>query len=64
MAKCGTETILKQYLLSFSVLGMKAKGADSYLAQIQRNFKMADIQKIVFMETVHIVHKILWNHKF
>uniref|UniRef100_A0A0L8HEP2 Uncharacterized protein n=1 Tax=Octopus bimaculoides TaxID=37653 RepID=A0A0L8HEP2_OCTBM len=40
-------------------LGMIAKGADCYLAQIPGNPKMAEIQKIVLIGTAHILHKIL-----
>uniref|UniRef100_A0A0L8IGN3 Uncharacterized protein n=1 Tax=Octopus bimaculoides TaxID=37653 RepID=A0A0L8IGN3_OCTBM len=38
---------------------MIAKEADSYLAQIPGNPKMAEIQNIVLMRTVHILRKIL-----
>uniref|UniRef100_A0A0L8GZ77 Uncharacterized protein n=1 Tax=Octopus bimaculoides TaxID=37653 RepID=A0A0L8GZ77_OCTBM len=40
-------------------LGMTAKRADYYLAQIPGNLKMAEVQKIVLMGTAHILHKIL-----
>uniref|UniRef100_A0A0L8I901 Uncharacterized protein n=1 Tax=Octopus bimaculoides TaxID=37653 RepID=A0A0L8I901_OCTBM len=40
-------------------LGMIAKGADCYLAQILGNPKIEEIQKIVLMGTAHILHKIL-----
>uniref|UniRef100_A0A0L8HZU7 Uncharacterized protein n=1 Tax=Octopus bimaculoides TaxID=37653 RepID=A0A0L8HZU7_OCTBM len=40
-------------------LGMIAKWADCYLAQIPGNPKMAEIQKIVLTGTAHILRKIL-----
>uniref|UniRef100_A0A0L8IHZ6 Uncharacterized protein n=1 Tax=Octopus bimaculoides TaxID=37653 RepID=A0A0L8IHZ6_OCTBM len=40
-------------------IGMITKGADCYLAQIQGNPKMAEIQKIVLMGIAHILLKIL-----
>uniref|UniRef100_A0A0L8HPS8 Uncharacterized protein n=1 Tax=Octopus bimaculoides TaxID=37653 RepID=A0A0L8HPS8_OCTBM len=36
-------------------LGMIAKGDDCYLAQIPRNLKMVEIQKIVLMGTAYIL---------
>uniref|UniRef100_A0A0L8IB11 Uncharacterized protein n=1 Tax=Octopus bimaculoides TaxID=37653 RepID=A0A0L8IB11_OCTBM len=45
-------------------LGMIAKRADYYLAQIPGNPKIAEIQKIVLMGTAHILCKILCNFKF
>uniref|UniRef100_A0A0L8IIX8 Uncharacterized protein n=1 Tax=Octopus bimaculoides TaxID=37653 RepID=A0A0L8IIX8_OCTBM len=41
------------------VLGMIAKGTDSYLAQISGNPKREEIQKIVLIGAAHILRKIL-----
>uniref|UniRef100_A0A0L8FXY1 Uncharacterized protein n=1 Tax=Octopus bimaculoides TaxID=37653 RepID=A0A0L8FXY1_OCTBM len=40
-------------------LGMTAKRADYYLAQIPGNPKMAEVQKIVLMGTAHVLRKVL-----
>uniref|UniRef100_A0A0L8H581 Uncharacterized protein n=1 Tax=Octopus bimaculoides TaxID=37653 RepID=A0A0L8H581_OCTBM len=40
-------------------LGLIAKGADCYIAQIPGNPKMAEIQKKMLIGTAHILRKIL-----
>uniref|UniRef100_A0A0L8GSF3 Uncharacterized protein n=1 Tax=Octopus bimaculoides TaxID=37653 RepID=A0A0L8GSF3_OCTBM len=54
---CKTKTIP----VVIGALRMIAKGADTYLAQIPGYSKMAEIQKIVLMVTVHILHSFKTN---